>query len=200
MTYTQLNIGLNLYGYMYILIPCNTPIPYQETFDVTTTDEYKSLELYEGLYKNNEHNILLCNLEIPPMKKITISLDTEGRMTITAGSYVSDKIQRPSMDKTNEHIIGYKAKTDEWKQLENGRMKYLDYIYETKDTLFDPYVKKKIPPNIYDSVICQFNKAEQICYVKDITLEEITIIHKQVEDMVNKVLNDVVIENNGEHI
>ena len=104
------------------------------------------------------------------------------------------------MDKTNEHIIGYKAKTDEWKQLENVRMKYLDYIYETKDTLFDPYVKKKIPPNIYDSVICQFNKAEQICYVKDITLEEITIIHKQVEDMVNKVLNDVVIENNGEHI
>jgi hypothetical protein len=198
MTCTKLNIGINVCGQIHVLIPKEISLPYEESFEVTTTSDYKSLEIYEGLYKDNEYNILLCNLDIPAMNQLTISLDISGKMFIKTGTFVSNPISL-SCDKTIiEHITGYNARTDEWKQLEVSRMKYLDYIYETKDTLYDPYVKQKIHPDIYKSVIKHFKQAEQICYVKDVTLEEILTIHNEVECMVNKVLNDVVIENNGE--
>ncbi len=198
MTSTKLNIGINVYGQFHVLIPKDTILPYEDTFDVTTTSEYKSLEIYEGLYKDNEYNILLCNLDIPAMEKLTISLDISGKMIIKTKTFVSNPISLSCDETIADHITSYQARTAEWRQLEISRMKYLDYIYETKDTLYDPYVKKKIPPNIYNPLIKHFKQAELICYVKDITLEEIVTIHNEVECMVNKVLNNVVIENNGE--
>ena len=193
---TQLNIGLNVYGQMNILIPRGTKLPYSETFDVSTTSAYKSLELYIGLYNNNTYNILLCDLTIAKMTQLHISLTSE-HMIVSSCDFLSEPI---IFDKTihKQHTFEYKARSEEWILFEESRMKYMDYIYETKEALYDPYVIKKIPPDIYKSVIHQFKQAEQICFVKDISLNELLTIHREVEDMVNKVLNDVVIENNGE--
>jgi hypothetical protein len=198
MTCTKLNIGINVCGQIHVLIPTETSLPFKETFNVSTTPDYKSLEIYEGLYKDNEYNILLCDLPIPAMEQLTISLDASSQMTISSGTFVSEPISLSCSETIDEHVAGHRTRTDEWRQLEDSRMKYMDYIYETKDTLYDPYVKQKIHPDVYNSVIKHFKQAEQICYVKDVTLEEILTIHNEVESMVNKVLNDVVIENNGE--
>jgi hypothetical protein len=194
----MLNIGINVCGQLHVLIPMDSSLPFEETFEVSTTHEYKSLEIYEGLYKDNEYNILLCNLSIPAMEKLTISIDTLRQMVIKTGTFASNPISLSCDETIKGHTMGHQARTDEWRQIEESRMKYMDYIYETKDTLYDPYVIKKIPPDIYNKLIHQFKNAELICYVKDVTLDEILTIHNEVECMINKVLNDVVIENNGE--
>lgn len=185
---TKLDIGICVYNSMKVLIYKDTKLPFTDTFSISTTEDYKYFELYEGQFKDVKKNILTHKFTIPKDKisgNVTIHIDNDYLLTIKSDNYTSETIKLSDDILVNKHLIEHKNYNTEKIKIEEKLLEYTEYIYETKKVLFDKNIVKNVPKEKYNYIVEQFNMAEKICFVTDITIEEIETIQNEVETFVN---------------
>ena len=199
---TIYDLGIDIYGIFNILIPKKTKLPYEKVFKINPTDDYIDFRLYEGKYKNIDKNFLISIFKIDKkyIDEVTISLNDKNEVKIKAGNYESEFIKR-LYDINND---SYNIEDDnKWYKTEEQRIIYMEYILSIKKTLKDKYIIEKINKldnTLYNKIMKKINRAEMICFVKDVSAEEFQLANKEVEDFIDPIFKSVVLKNNGEII
>ena len=199
---TLCDLGIDIYGVFNILIPKGTKIPYENVFKIKPTKEYVDFRLYEGIYKNiNKNNLIyVFNIDKKNIDEITIILNDKNEVKIKAGDYESNFIKRLNYIECDKYNL---YDDNEWYKKEEQRILYMEYILSIKNTLKDEYVIEKINNmdiTLYNKIVKKINRAEMICFIDNITLEEFKMANKEVEDFIDPILKAVVLKNKGEII
>jgi len=190
-----LDIGIDLGGSMQsiILKGENTPIDYE--LKLAPMNEQKEIEVgfYEGqraLVKDNKllGKILLThNEKLGPFvvdihienEKMTASIEK----TIVETFYLSNEATAFFILKETEQ---FEEIDKNIKEREKERQNLKEYIYNTLSTLNQIVIDVDKTP-ILDIIY----KAEDVCYMDDITLEELNAVQNELEGNVNLFMNKI---------
>ena len=73
-----------------------------------------------------------------------------------------------------------------------------NYIYHTKHTINDDSIKSKLPSDKYNEIMEKLEKASEVLNVEVVSKDEYEAVQKEVEAIVNPVMNEFVRDNSGE--
>lgn len=93
--------------------------------------------------------------------------------------------------------LSQEAPDELWLNRHNARMDYIDYINETKSTLYDPQIKysiEKLVPGYptYSKLIEKFERAEQLGQFDDLETEEYKLALKEIQFFVDPIMQKIM--------
>jgi hypothetical protein len=185
-------LGIDLYGFFHIVT--------DTILKPTTKEKFYSFSVYQGLYYECCKNIKLGTFTIPYKELWNISFSTVDNNcnVYLDGAFVSSF---ELVDLTN-HTLQYetdKESDTEWYTLRQVKQEYESYIMEHKSTLYDTQVKysiEKLVPGYptYMKLIEKFERAEQLCYIDDISAEEYRLALKEIDSFISPIMKNIIIK------
>ena len=185
-------LGIYLYGFFHIVT--------DTILKPRTKEKFYSFDVYQGLYHECSKNIKLGSFEIPYKELWNISLSSVDN---SCNVYVDDVCMAsfPLVD-LSEHTIQYEKDKEsdiEWYTLRQAKDAYETYIMEHKSTLYDTQVKysiEKLVPGYptYMKLIEKFERAEQLCYIDNISAEEYKLALKEIDSFISPIMKNIIIK------
>jgi hypothetical protein len=173
----QSDIGVNISGYMHIICPKGTKLPYETELIVKPASSEAEVSLYQGPHAYCEENEFIGSMQL---------IHLEGAFTIkfviheTIQIYIEELlnefhyIQNDLGDPAPEDIAN--------RENEEARQAYMVYIRETLSTLEE--IRDKIDPYIIERVV----RAGGITDIKDVTKLEFEMAQAETEDWLNPLM------------
>jgi hypothetical protein len=180
----QQDIGLDLDGYMEILIERTTPLPHEFTCRIKPNDLDK-LTLFEGNRIETRNNHIIGKYTLENIKDgtftLTLKVSEIYEMTILVDDYLLDKVV--CSDKPDEITI----EEEQNRRWLNARSEFRDYIQSTLLFIEDSFTKSQLSEKEWKWVVEKLEWAKQIlCY--EVSADEYLGALKEIENMINPVL------------
>ena len=176
----QSDIGVNISGYMHIICPKGTQLPYETELIVKPTSTEAEVALYQGPHAYSDENefigsVQLFNLEGAFTIKFTIdkSIQIYIEQLLNEFEYNHSDLGEPNA----EDIAN--------RENEEARQAYIVYIRETLSTLEE--IRDKIEPYIIQRVL----RAGSITEIKDVTKLEFEMAQAETEDWLNPLMKRI---------
>ena len=96
-----------------------------------------------------------------------------------------------------EEAEKYKEEDEETRQTIEAKNSLENHIYHMKETVNDSDMKSKLGSH-YDDIIYKLGRAEETLYVENVSKQEYEHVMKELEDYINPIMQQIVVENNGE--
>lgn len=177
-------LGIDLYGFF-----CNDvqlkPRTKQKTY---------IFDVYQGLYHQCCKNIKLGSFELPYKELWNIRFDENN-------VYVDDiRVASFQLVDLSVHTIQYDKENDiQWYTLHQAKDEYESYIMEHKSTLYDSQIKYSIERLVpgyptYMKLIEKFERAEQLCYIDNVSAEEYRLALKEIDSFISPIMQNIIIK------
>lgn len=186
-------IGLDIYGLFHIVNDTTILKP------TTKTKKTYCFDLYQGLYHQCYKNIKLGTFEL--MYKELWNLSLKVNDDNTCSIYLDDVfVSSFKMVDLSEHTLQYEKDNEsdtQWYEWRQAKQDYESYIMEHKSTLYDPQIKYSIDtlvPNYptYTKLIEKFERAEQLCYIEDISVKEYRLALKEIDSFISPIMKHII--------
>lgn len=184
-------LGIDLYGFFYILTDTLKPTTKQKTY---------TFDVYQGLYHECCKNIKLGSFEIPYKELWNISLSAVDH---SCNVYLDDTfVSSFELADLTNHTLQYETDKEsdiEWYTLRQAKQEYESYIMEHKSTLYDSQIKYSIERLVpgyptYRKLIEKFERAEQLCYIDDLCVEEYRLALKEIDSFISPIMKNIIIK------
>lgn len=188
-------LGLDIYGLFHIVNDTTILKP------TTKTKKTYCFDLYQGHYHQCCKNIKLGTFEL--MYKELWNLSVKVNHDNTCSIYLDDLfVSSFQMVDLSEHTLQYekdKESDTQWYEWRQAKQEYESYIMEHKSTLYDPQIKYSIDtlvPNYptYTKLIEKFERAEQLCYIEDISAKEYRLALKEIDSFISPIMQHIIVK------
>ena len=173
----QSDIGVNISGYMHIICPKGTQLPYETELIVKARSSEAEVGLYQGPRAYTEENEFIGSVQL---------FNLEGAFTIkfiiadTIKIYIEELLNEFHY---NQNDLGEPTTEDiANRENEEARQAYIVYIRETLSTLEE--IRDKIEPFIIERVL----RAGSIAEIKDVTKLEFEMAQAETENWLNPLM------------
>ena len=179
----QSDIGVNISGYMHIICPKGTQLPYETELIVKPVSSEAEVSLFQGPHAYSDENEFVGSLQL---------FNLDGAFTIKF--IINEKIQIYIEKLLNEfeynkNDLGDPSPEDITnRENEEARQSYIVYIRETLSTLEE--IRDKIDPKVIKRVL----RAGSITDVKDVTKLEFEMAQIETEQWLNPILHKTVLK------
>ena len=196
----MLCIGFNING-LFTLFDCEhklilSPLRQNETIH---------LELYQGMFNQCSKNICIHKFSFSYNELLSFQLcihENNCQIKCEENNYLSPYIDYISGDIEEVHKKYYeenKINDEQWKNHKFAKNEYEEYIQQYKSTLYDDHVKFLIEQcypgfDTYGHLMTKFERAEQLCYIDDITIIEYKCAKNEMDYFIKPIMN--LISNN----
>jgi len=174
------DIGLDQDGFMEVLVPRNTELPYEFSCRIQMNEETE-LCLYEGNHIDNDHNRCVGKYSLEDCRTghftLSLAINTAYELTICIDDRFLDKIDcSQSIDD---------VPLEEKRRWFDAKHEFLDFIKSTLLFVQDPLTQSNLPE--WKWVVEKLEWARQIEEYEVTADEYIAALH-QIESIVNPVL------------
>jgi len=163
-------------------------------------NEIIHLELYQGLFNESSKNICIFKFSINYSEILTFELlihENTCQIKCKEHNYLSHSIDYIGEDIENVHKIYYqknKINDEQWKIHKLAKNEYEEYIQQYKSTLYDDHIKYLIEQcyqgfDTYGHLMTKFERAEQLCYVEDITIDEYKLAMNEIDYFIKPIMD-----------
>jgi hypothetical protein len=179
-------LGIDIYGFFHIVNDSTILKP------STKHKKTYTLDVYQGSYFNCSKNIKLGSFQLPYKELWNISFSIEKNV---CSVYLEDTfVSSFNLVDLNEHIKQYEKDKESDLQQE-----YESYIQEHKSTLYDSQIKYSIERLVdgfptYEKLIEKFERAEQLCFIEDMTIEEYKMALKEIDSFISPIMKNIIIK------
>ena len=187
-------LGIDIYGFFHIVNDSTILKP------STKHKKTYTLDVYQGSYFNCSKNIKLGSFQLPYKELWNISFSIEKNV---CSVYLEDTfVSSFELVDLNEHIKQYEKDKEsdlQWKLLREAKQEYESYIQEHKSTLYDSQIKYSIERLVdgfptYEKLIEKFERAEQLCFIEDMTIEEYKMALKEIDSFISPIMKNIIIK------
>jgi len=191
----MLPIGLNING-LFTLFDSENKLKIKPL----RQNEIIHLELYQGLFNECSKNICIFNFPMVYSELLILELlihKNTCQIRCKEHNYLSHYIDYISEDIENAHKIYYqqnKINDEQWKNHKLAKNEYEEYIQQYKSTLYDDHVKYLIEQcyqgfDTYGHLMAKFERAEQLCYIEDISIDEYKLAMNEIDYFIKPIMN-----------
>jgi len=163
-----------------------------------------TIDIYQGLYSECKCNIKIASVILPfyVLWKLLFVIKNESCYICCEDiSFLSESFKLVNTYQTDAHNISYisgKTTDDLWRLHYVAKDEYCNYIQQHKSTLYDEQIKFSIgqlTPHypIYNKLIDKFERAEQLCYVNDMTIQEYHLALDEIDSYIKPIMQQIVI-------
>jgi len=187
-------LGIDLYDMFHIVNDTTTLKP------TTKKNTMYSFDVYQGLYYQCSKNIYIGTFDIPYKDLWTIQFKVNSDQ---CSVYLDDTLVSTfSLANLTQHKLQYeedKYADQQWFLWREAKQEYESYIMEHKSTLYDPQIKYSIDQLVpdyptYNKLMEKFERAEQLCYIEDITIDEYKLALKEIDAFVSPIMRNIVVK------
>lgn len=168
-------------------------------------NEMIHMELYQGMFHECSKNVRLHTFSIAYSEILTFELlmhENSCQIKCKENNYLSPYIDYVSEDIEEVHKKYYeenKISDEQWKNHKLAKNEYEEYIQQYKSTLYDDHIKYLIENcypgfDTYGLLMAKFERAEQLCHVEDITIDEYKAAMNEMDHFIQPIMN--LISNN----
>jgi len=187
-------LGIDLYGFFHIVNDSTILKP------TTKNKQFYSFDIYQGLYYQCCKNIYLGSFHLPFKERWNLSFLV---VDSVCSIYLDDEfVSSFKLVDITEHTKQYendKENDNNWKIWRDSKQEYESYIMEHKSTLYDPQIKYSIERLVigfptYSKLIEKFERAEQLCYIEDITADEYKKALIEIDSFISPIMQNIIIK------
>lgn len=176
----QSDIGIDINGLMYILFKKGITLPCKDQYIIELNVYEPIIEFYQGQSVFSMNNKSIGQLKLLNNKNGMFELNCE----------VTDHLFKIIINESIEtfsfinETVGITTEEEECiRNRESCKYNYTNYIKQTLNTL--EQIKDKINKKIIEKV----KRALYIIYIDDVTIEEYALAQKEIEELVNPIIN-----------
>jgi hypothetical protein len=179
-------LGMDLYGFF-----CS-----DVQLKPRTKQKNYNFDVYQGLYHECCKNIKVGSFEVPYKEVWNIMFDNNN-------VYVDDICMASfQLVDLSEHTLQYEKDKEadiQWYKVRQAKDEYEAYIMDHKSTLYDTQVKYSIERLVpgyptYSKLIEKFERAEQLCYIDNISAEEYKLALKEIDSFISPIMKNIIIK------
>ena len=176
------DIGIEVDGIMTILFNKGSQLPCKEQFIIELRVSEPTIQFYQGQSVFVSNNQMIGQIKLLNNKRGMFEMDceiTENTLKII----INESIETFSF--INEVIGTTNEEEEQIRSLELSKYNYINYINQTISTL------EQIKDKINTQLLYKVKRAMNIIYVEDVTIEEYELAQKEIEELVNPIINNL---------
>ena len=176
------DIGIEVDGIMTILFNKGSQLPCKEQFIIELRVSEPTIQFYQGQSVFVSNNQMIGQIKLLINKRGMFEMDceiTENTLKII----INESIETFSF--INEVIGTTNEEEEQIRSLELSKYNYINYINQTISTL------EQIKDKINTQLLYKVKRAMNIIYVEDVTIEEYKLAQKEIEELVNPIINNL---------
>ena len=176
------DIGIEVDGIMTILFNKGSQLPCKEQFIIELRVSEPTIQFYQGQSVFVSNNQMIGQIKLLNNIRGMFEMDceiTENTLKII----INESIETFSF--INEVIGTTNEEEEQIRSLELSKYNYINYINQTISTL------EQIKDKINTQLLYKVKRAMNIIYVEDVTIEEYKLAQKEIEELVNPIINNL---------
>lgn len=175
------DIGIDVDGLMHILFHTGTMLPSKEQFIIELNAFGPTIHFYQGqsVFVKNNKNIGQLELLNNKIGKFEMECEIDNTLNIIINEHIE------TFSFINE-VFGTTNEEEELiRKLEVCKYNYINYINQTINTL------EQIKDKINIKILYKVQRALQIIYIDDVTIQEYEMVQQEIENLVNPIINSL---------